>query len=71
MQEELSIDPVKLIGERVLIKKRESGMFFDDRIYEVSIVEVSPSGTYICIREADGNVKWLHNEDIIILEVLK
>ena len=60
----------ELIGKRVLITERTFGYMFSPDIHEVKIIEVSPSGEYMCVEDVNGSISWHHKDDIIILEVL-
>jgi len=62
----MMVDWKDAVGKKVLVRKRYSP---GERIYEVYVVELSPSGKYAKIRR--GWVEeWIDTENYVILEVL-
>lgn len=60
------MDWKELVGKRVLIK-----CIFVGDIEEVEVVEVSPSGRYVKIRDPYGwSSRWIDAENYLMLEVL-
>jgi len=55
-----------LIGKKVLIKKRG-----EDRILEVRVIRVSPSGRYAEVGTGLYNTWWIDTYEYMILEVLE
>ena len=57
----------KLVGHRVLVKERD--YFVSDNIFEVVVVEVSPSGKYVKLRFRDRDL-WVPVDEYEVLEDL-
>ena len=74
MSDVVSPDEVrKLVGKRCLVRiGLVPSWAGTDRVFEVEILEVSPSGKYVKIKDLINNdVKWVESIDLIIIECLE
>jgi hypothetical protein len=60
-----------LLHKRVLVAVRENGYrSTNSTVSELLIMEVSPSGNFVKVRDVDGRRYWKSHADIVPVEVL-
>jgi len=61
----------ELLHKRVLIAVKESSYSRSSTVSELTIMEVSPSGNFVKVRDMDGRRYWKSHADIIPVEILE
>ena len=59
-----------LIHKRILIAEKESGYRTGQKIEEVKVLEISPSGHWVKIQNQNGQKFWKSRADIVPVEIL-
>mgnify|MGYP003475018448 CR=1 FL=1 len=59
-----------LLHKRILIVEKSSGYNQQQKIEEIKILEISPSGKWVKIQNMNGNKFWKMSSDIVPLEIL-
>jgi hypothetical protein len=59
-----------LLHKRILIVEKSVGYNQQQKIEEVKILEISPSGKWVKIQNMNGNKFWKMASDIVPVEIL-
>ena len=59
-----------LLHKRILIVEKSGGFTQNQKIEEIKILEISPSGKWVKIQNMNGNKFWKMSSDIVPLEIL-
>lgn len=59
-----------MLHKRVLVASKDSGYRGSSSVSELLILELSPSGSWVKVRDMDGRKYWKHHADIVPVEVL-
>lgn len=60
----------ELLYKRILVIEKERGYSSTQKVIELKILEVSPSGKWVKIQNIDGHKYWRAAADIIPIEIL-
>lgn len=59
-----------LLHKRILIVEKSGGFTQNQKIEEIEILEISPSGKWVKIQNMNGNKFWKMSSDIVPVEIL-
>lgn len=61
----------ELLHKRILVSQKGDGYASPQRVEEIKVLEIAPSGNWVKIQNQYGNKFWKSASDIILIEILE